>query len=93
MAQRLGLIGRRSGEVVFDGEDVTNHPPYEIVRRGLGYAAAGASHGNRRRVGWVGWAWFAQAAIFSKLRHPRLLYNEVAFGSCFPLRSNKRGAA
>ena len=33
----LGLIGRRSGKVVFDGEDITNQPPYEIVRRGLGY--------------------------------------------------------
>lgn len=33
----LGLIGHRSGKVVFDGEDITNHPPYEIVRRGLGY--------------------------------------------------------
>ena len=33
----LGLIGRRSGKVVFDGEDIANHPPYEIVRRGLGY--------------------------------------------------------
>ena len=33
----LGLISRRSGKVVFDGEDITNHPPYEIVRRGLGY--------------------------------------------------------
>jgi len=33
----LGLIGRISGKVVFDGEDISHRPPYEIVRRGLGY--------------------------------------------------------
>jgi branched-chain amino acid transport system ATP-binding protein len=33
----LGLIARRSGRIVFDGEDVSKLPPYEIVRRGLGY--------------------------------------------------------
>ena len=33
----LGLIARRSGRIVFDGEDISKCPPYEIVRRGLGY--------------------------------------------------------
>jgi branched-chain amino acid transport system ATP-binding protein len=33
----LGLVARRSGRIVFDGEDVSDRPPYEIVRRGLGY--------------------------------------------------------
>src|SRR5580658_1036039 len=33
----LGLMARRSGTIVFDGEDISNHPAYEIVRRGLGY--------------------------------------------------------
>ena len=33
----LGLIARRSGAIVFDGEDVSKCPTYEIVRRGLGY--------------------------------------------------------
>ena len=33
----LGLIVNRSGEVVFDGEDVSDLPTYDIVRRGLGY--------------------------------------------------------
>ena len=33
----LGLIARRSGRIVFDGEDVSKLPAYEIVRRGLGY--------------------------------------------------------
>ena len=33
----LGLIARRSGAIVFDGEDISKCPTYEIVRRGLGY--------------------------------------------------------
>jgi branched-chain amino acid transport system ATP-binding protein len=33
----LGLIARRSGRIVFDGEDVSKLPAYEIVRRGFGY--------------------------------------------------------
>jgi branched-chain amino acid transport system ATP-binding protein len=33
----LGLVVRRSGRIVFDGEDISKCPPYEIVRRGLGY--------------------------------------------------------
>jgi branched-chain amino acid transport system ATP-binding protein len=33
----LGLIGRRSGAILFDGRDVSTLPTYEIVRRGLGY--------------------------------------------------------
>ncbi len=33
----LGLIANRSGEVVFDGADVSRLAPYEIARRGLGY--------------------------------------------------------
>ena len=33
----LGLMARRSGTIVFDGEDISKRPAYEIVRRGLGY--------------------------------------------------------
>jgi len=33
----LGLIVRRGGRIVFDNEDISKRPPYEIVRRGLGY--------------------------------------------------------
>src|ERR1700735_3536184 len=33
----LGLMARRSGAIVFDGEDISKRPAYEIVRRGLGY--------------------------------------------------------
>jgi branched-chain amino acid transport system ATP-binding protein len=33
----LGLIPHRSGKVAFDGQDVSDLPTYEIVRRGLGY--------------------------------------------------------
>ncbi len=33
----LGLIARRGGRIVFDGEDISRRPAYEIVRRGLGY--------------------------------------------------------
>ena len=30
-------MARRSGTIVFDGEDISKRPVYEIVRRGLGY--------------------------------------------------------
>ena len=33
-----GLIGRRRGTVRFNGEDISRREPYEIARRGLGYA-------------------------------------------------------
>ena len=33
----LGLIAQRSGTIVFDGEDISRCPTYEIIRRGLGY--------------------------------------------------------
>jgi branched-chain amino acid transport system ATP-binding protein len=33
----LGLLGNRTGEVVFDGQDISALPTYDIVRRGLGY--------------------------------------------------------
>jgi branched-chain amino acid transport system ATP-binding protein len=33
----LGLVPNRSGKIVFGGEDVTDLPTHEIVRRGLGY--------------------------------------------------------
>lgn len=33
----VGLVSQRSGQIRFDGEDVSRRPTYEIVRRGLGY--------------------------------------------------------
>lgn len=33
----LGLIDQRKGTIIFDGEDISKCPTYEIVRRGLGY--------------------------------------------------------
>jgi branched-chain amino acid transport system ATP-binding protein len=33
----LGLVGNRAGEVVFDGQNISDLPTHEIVRRGLGY--------------------------------------------------------
>jgi branched-chain amino acid transport system ATP-binding protein len=33
----LGLVANRTGEIVFDGEDISALPTYDIVRRGLGY--------------------------------------------------------
>jgi branched-chain amino acid transport system ATP-binding protein len=34
----MGLIGQRRGTVRFNGEDISRSQPYEIARRGLGYA-------------------------------------------------------
>jgi branched-chain amino acid transport system ATP-binding protein len=34
----MGLIGQRRGTVRFNGEDISCREPYEIARRGLGYA-------------------------------------------------------
>jgi branched-chain amino acid transport system ATP-binding protein len=37
MRSIIGLVPHRSGKIVFGGEDVSNLPTHEIVRRGLGY--------------------------------------------------------
>ena len=33
----IGLIGRRQGQIVFEGQDVSRLPTYETVRRGLAF--------------------------------------------------------
>lgn len=33
----FGLVPTRSGRVIFDGEDITNTTPHELVARGIGY--------------------------------------------------------
>ena len=33
----MGLIKTRSGSVVFEGRDITGHPPYKVARWGIGY--------------------------------------------------------
>ena len=33
----MGLMPRRTGHVVFDGQDISHHEPYQNARRGLGY--------------------------------------------------------
>ncbi|MBP0616058.1 ABC transporter ATP-binding protein [Jiella mangrovi] len=33
----VGLVGRREGEIRFEGEEISRLPTYEIARRGLGY--------------------------------------------------------
>ncbi len=33
----VGLVGQRSGRIVFEGEDVSSKPTHAIVRGGLGY--------------------------------------------------------
>jgi branched-chain amino acid transport system ATP-binding protein len=33
----VGLVAQRSGRVLFEGKDVSDHPTYAIVRGGLGY--------------------------------------------------------
>ena len=33
----MGLVGKRSGAVRFNGQDISSLRPYEIARRGLGY--------------------------------------------------------
>jgi branched-chain amino acid transport system ATP-binding protein len=37
----FGLLPVRQGQVRFDGEDVTNHPPADLLRRGLTYVPQG----------------------------------------------------
>jgi ABC-type branched-chain amino acid transport systems, ATPase component len=33
----VGLVARREGRILFEGDDITARPTHEIVRRGLGY--------------------------------------------------------
>ncbi len=37
----MGLVPPKSGQVIFDGEDLTRLPPHEIPRRGIGYVPQG----------------------------------------------------
>ena len=36
-----GLLGTRAGQILVDGEDVTNMPPYQLVRRGICHVPEG----------------------------------------------------
>ncbi|MDR7423630.1 MAG: ABC transporter ATP-binding protein [Armatimonadota bacterium] len=37
----VGLLEPKSGRVVFNGAEITGHPPYEVLRRGLAYVPQG----------------------------------------------------
>ena len=37
----IGLVPPKSGRVLFDGQDITGLPPYEVLRRGLAYVPQG----------------------------------------------------
>ncbi len=37
----MGLVPVRSGTIALDGQDITHAPPYERVRRGIGYVPQG----------------------------------------------------
>ena len=37
----VGLLEPRSGRVVFNGKEITGHPPYEVLRLGLAYVPQG----------------------------------------------------
>jgi len=37
----FGLLPAREGSVAFDGEDVTNHPPSDLLRRGITFVPQG----------------------------------------------------
>ncbi len=37
----VGLISPKSGRILFDGQDITGTPPYEVLRRGLAYVPQG----------------------------------------------------
>jgi branched-chain amino acid transport system ATP-binding protein len=33
----MGLVKARSGSVIFEGRDITGHPPFKVARAGIGY--------------------------------------------------------
>ncbi len=37
----MGVVKVKSGSIVLDGQDLTNAPPYERVRKGVGYVPQG----------------------------------------------------
>ena len=37
----VGLVPPKSGRILFDGQDITGIPPYEVLRRGLAYVPQG----------------------------------------------------
>ena len=46
----MGVVPVRSGRVQLDGRDITHAPPYERVRRGIGYVPQGREIFNRLTV-------------------------------------------
>jgi urea transport system ATP-binding protein len=37
----MGLVKTKSGSITFDSKDITNHPPHERVKAGIGYVPQG----------------------------------------------------
>ena len=37
----MGIVRTRSGEIIFDGEDISKKPAYERVKLGIGYVPQG----------------------------------------------------
>jgi urea transport system ATP-binding protein len=46
----MGLVGARSGALVFDGHEIARLAPYQRVRRGIGYVPQGREIFNRLTV-------------------------------------------
>jgi urea transport system ATP-binding protein len=46
----MGLVGPRSGRILFDGQDITRLAPYQRVRLGIGYVPQGRDIFNRLTV-------------------------------------------
>jgi urea transport system ATP-binding protein len=46
----MGLVGPRSGRILFDGKDITRLAPYQRVRLGIGYVPQGREIFNRLTV-------------------------------------------
>jgi urea transport system ATP-binding protein len=46
----MGVVAVKTGTVVFDGVDITQVPPYERVRRGIGYVPQGREIFSRLTV-------------------------------------------
>ncbi len=82
----FGMVRARAGRIVFDGEDIANRPPVEILRRGLSYVPQG-------RCNFPGMTVEENLEMGAYLRNDAAVRNDIeAMLARFPVLGEKRRA-
>ena len=82
----FGMVRARAGRIVFDGEDIANRPPVEILRRGLSYVPQG-------RCNFPGMTVEENLEMGAYIRNDAAVRNDIeAMLARFPVLGEKRRA-